>query len=60
MAECYCDCGGKLKEYTAIVKVCQKCKKIPDMDTILDVLRGMGVKEDTLTKLKKDVHFAPV
>ena len=60
MSECYCECGGKVKEYSANVKVCQKCKKIPNVDTILDLLRELGVKEDTLKELKKDIHFAPV
>ena len=55
-----CDCGGNMKEYSANVRVCQKCKKIPNLDTLLDVLRDMGAKEETLKKLKKDLHFAPV
>jgi hypothetical protein len=60
LSECYCDCGGKLKEYSASVRVCQKCKKIPNVDTILDLLRELGVKEGKLKELKKDIHFAPV
>lgn len=60
LSECYCDCGGKLKEYSANVKVCQKCKKIPNVDTILDLLRELGVKEGTLSELKKDIDYVPV
>ncbi len=60
MSNCYCDCGGRLKEYSANVKVCQKCKKIPNVNTILDLLRELGVQEGTLKKLKNDIHYAPV
>ncbi len=59
MAEC-CDCGGKMKEYSANVRVCQKCKKIPSLDTLLDLLREMGAKEETLENLKQDVNYIPV
>jgi len=59
MAEC-CDCGGKIKEYSANVRVCQKCKKIPNIDTLLDLLREMGAKEEKLKSLKQDVYFSPV
>ncbi|MCJ7721843.1 hypothetical protein MUO98_05500 [Candidatus Bathyarchaeota archaeon] len=59
MAEC-CDCGGKMKEYSANVRVCQKCKKIPSLDTLLDLLREMGAKEDPLENLKQDVNYIPV
>ena len=59
MAEC-CDCGGKMKEYSADVRVCQKCKKIPNIDTLLDLLREMGAKEETLKSLKQDVYFSHV
>jgi hypothetical protein len=59
MAE-HCDCGGKMKEYSANVRVCQKCKKIPNIDTLLELLREMGVKEKTLESLKKDVNYVPV
>ena len=55
-----CDCGGNMKEYSANVRVCQKCKKIPNMDTLLEVLREMGAKEETLQNLKKDVNYVPV
>ncbi len=55
-----CDCGGKMKEYSANVRVCQKCKKIPNMDTLLEVLREMGAKEETLQNLKKDVNYVPI
>ena len=59
MAEC-CDCGGKMKEYSANVRVCQKCKKIPSLDTLLYLLREMGAKEETLENLKQDVNYIPV
>jgi len=59
MAEC-CDCGGKIKEYSANVRVCQNCKKIPSLDTLLDLLREMGAKEETLENLKQDVNYIPV
>jgi len=59
MAEC-CDCGGKMKEYSANVRVCQKCKKIPSLDTLLDLLREMGTKEEPLENLKQDVNYIPV
>ena len=49
-----------MKEYNANVRVCQKCKKIPELDTLLDVLREMGVKEETLQNLKKDVNYTPI
>ena len=49
-----------MKEYSANVRVCQKCKKIPNMDTLLEVLREMGAKEETLKNLKKDVNYVPV
>ena len=55
-----CDCCGKIKEYSANVKVFQKCKKIPNIDTLLDLLREMGVKEEKLKSLKQDVYFSPV
>ncbi len=59
MVEC-CDCGGKMKKYSAYVRFCQKCKKIPNIDTLLELLREMGVKEETLKSLKQDIHFSPV
>ena len=59
MAKC-CDCGGKMKEYSANVRVCQKCKKIPSLDTLLDLLREMGAKEDPLENLNQDVNYIPV
>jgi hypothetical protein len=55
-----CDCGGELIEYAPNVRVCQKCKKIPNLDTLLDLLREMGAKEETLKKLKQDLQYAPV
>jgi hypothetical protein len=55
-----CDCGGKMKEYSADVRVCQKCRKIPNVDTLLDLLREMGAKEETLGRLKEDLRFTPV
>jgi len=55
-----CYCGGKIKEYSANVRVCQKCKKIPNIDTLLDLLREMGTKEEKLKSLKQDVYFSPV
>ncbi|MCW4015732.1 MAG: hypothetical protein NWF06_05125 [Candidatus Bathyarchaeota archaeon] len=55
-----CDCGGNMKHYSADVRVCQKCKKIPNIDTLLDVLKEMGAKEETLKNLKKDLNFVPV
>ena len=55
-----CDCGGKIKKYSADVRVCQKCKKNPNIDTLLDLLREMGAKEETLKSLKQDLHFASV
>jgi hypothetical protein len=60
MSKTHCDCGGNMKEYNANVRVCQKCKKIPELDTLLDVLREMGAKEETLQNLKKDVNYTPV
>jgi hypothetical protein len=60
MSKYHCDCGGNMKEYNANVRVCQKCKKIPNMDTLLEVLREMGAKEETLNKLKNDVNYVPV
>lgn len=59
MAEC-CDCGGKMKEYSANVRVCQKCKKMPNLDTLHDLFREMGVKEVPLENLKQDVNYIPV
>jgi hypothetical protein len=59
MAE-VCDCGGKMKQYSANVRVCQKCKKIPNIDTLIELLQEMGAKEETLKSLKKDLHFSPV
>ena len=55
-----CDCGGKMKEYNPEIRVCQKCKKIPNIDTLIEILEEMGAKEDTLESLKKDLHFTPV
>ena len=55
-----CDCGGKFTKHSADVRVCQKCKKIPEMDTLLEILEEIGVKEDTLKKLKKDINYVPV
>ncbi|PVX25497.1 MAG: hypothetical protein CW691_04425 [Candidatus Bathyarchaeum sp.] len=55
-----CDCGGRMKEYSADIRVCQKCKKIPNIDTLLEILGEMGVKEETLKSLKQDLHFTPV
>ncbi|MFW6122572.1 MAG: hypothetical protein ACOC80_16955 [Petrotogales bacterium] len=55
-----CDCGGKIKHYSPDIGVCQKCKKIPNVDTLIDLLREMGAKEETLTSLKEDLHFTPV
>jgi hypothetical protein len=46
-----------MKEYNPTIRVCQKCKKIPNLDTLFDILKEMGVKEETLKSLKKDVHF---
>lgn len=60
LSNCYYDCGGKPKEYSAIVKVCQKCKKISNVGTIFDLLRELDVEECTLKKLKNDIHYAPV
>ena len=48
-----------MKEYSAKVRVCQKCKKIPSIDTLLEVLREMGAKEETLKNLKQDVNYNP-
>ena len=60
MSKFECDCGGKFTEHSADVRVCQKCKKIPNMDTLLEILEEIGVKEDTLQKLKNDVNYVPV
>lgn len=60
ISDCYCDCSGKMKEYSVNVRVCQKWKKIPNIDTMLEVLREMGAKEETLQNLKKDVNYVPV
>jgi len=30
------------------------------MNTLLEILQEIGVKEDTLQKLKKDVNYVPV
>ena len=55
-----CDCGGKMKKYSADLRVCQKCRKIPNTDTLLDLLREMGAKEETLNRLKQDLRFTHV
>ena len=55
-----CDCGGKMKEHSADVRVGQKCRKIPNAYTLLDLLREMGAKEDTLNGLKQDLRFTHV
>jgi len=55
-----CDCGGKMKKYSADVRVCQKCRKTPNADTLLDLLKEMGAKEETLNRLKQDLRFTPV
>lgn len=60
MSECWCDCGGKMTEYSANVKVCQECKKIPNLDTLLDLLREMGAQEETIKNLKQDLNYVPV
>jgi hypothetical protein len=60
MSKYPCGCGGNIKEYNPNIRVCQKCKKIPNIDTLIDVLREMGVKEETLGNLKKDIHYTPV
>jgi len=60
MSKFECDCGGKFTEHSADVRVCQKCKKIPNMNTLLEILDEIGVKEDTLKKIKKDVNYVPV
>jgi hypothetical protein len=60
MSECWCDCGGKMTEYSASVKVCQKCRKAPNLDTLLDLLKEMGAQEETLKNLKKDLNYVPV
>ena len=60
MSKFECDCGGKFTEHAADVRVCQKCKKIPNMNILLEILEEIGVKEDTLQKLKKDVNYVPV
>jgi hypothetical protein len=49
-----------MKEYSANVRVCQKCRKIPNADTLLDLLREMGAKEETLNRLKQDLHSTHV
>ena len=46
-----------MKEYNANVRVCQKCKKIPDLETLLEILREMGVTEGTIKHLKDDVDY---
>jgi hypothetical protein len=56
----HCDCGGNMKEYNPKIRVCQKCKKIPELDTLLEILQEMGAKEETLKSLKKDMNFSPV
>lgn len=60
MSECWCDCGGKITEHSSGVKVCQKCKKIPNLDTLLDLLREMGAQEKTINYLKQDLNYTPV
>jgi hypothetical protein len=60
MSKYHCDCGGEMIEYSANVKVCQKCKKIPKLDTLLDLLREMGAREETIKSLEQDLHFVPV
>ena len=52
--------GGKITEYSADVRVCQKCKKIPNINTLLEILEEMGVEEETLQNLKKDINYVPV
>jgi reverse gyrase len=60
MSECWCDhCGGKTTEYSANVKICQECKKIPNLDTLLDLLTEIGAQEETIKNLKKDLHYVP-
>ena len=36
------DRGGKMKVYSADERICQKSKKIPNVNTLLNVLREMG------------------
>ena len=60
MSECWCDCGGKIIEYSANVKVCQKCRKAPNLDTLLDLLKEMGAQEETIKNLKQDLKYVPV
>ncbi|MFC1487271.1 hypothetical protein ACFLRN_06265 [Thermoproteota archaeon] len=36
------DRGGKMNVYSADGKICQKSKKIPNVNTLLNVLREMG------------------
>jgi hypothetical protein len=59
MSECWCDCGEKLTEHASGVKVCQKCKKIPSLDTLLELLEEMGAQEETLKNLKQDLKYVP-
>lgn len=59
-SECWCDCGGELIEHASGVKVCQKCKKIPNLTTLLELLEEMGAQEETLKNLKQDLNYAPV
>ena len=54
------DRGGKMKVYSADERICQKSKKIPSVNTLLDVFREMGTTEETLKSLKEDLHFTPV
>jgi hypothetical protein len=60
MSKFECDCGGKFTKHSADVRVCQKCKKIPTIDTLLEILEEIGVKEETLQNLKKDLNYVPV
>lgn len=57
MSTHHCDCGGNMKEYNPKIRVCQKCKKIPDLETLLEILREMGVTEGTIKHLKDDVDY---
>ena len=50
--------GGKITEYSADVRVCQKCKKIPNINTLLEILEEMGVEEETLHRFIRLSHWA--
>ena len=56
MFECP-DCNGKTSRYSADVWVCQNCKKIHNIDKLLNLLRDLGVTEETIREIKRNLLF---